>query len=789
MTCTCIRRIGTTAIAKERSKRNDIRKKLSLFLTIGVALIAVASVPLLVGAIEENSVSDYQINSVIQTNPNTIVVSVECTFCSACNPNDAGNPGCTPFSTACGFPPPSYPGQSGYPCAAGCPDGRFVAVELVGSFGIVMQKMVCTPSNWPIGGSHAQDFVFSGLSLEANETITVYADFYCSWCGHWWAAPQTFVPQLGIGYFIIVAGNHYGSLSEQINYGCNEVFKILRDVGYSGDSIYYMNQPEYSPQDVDGDGQNDIDNLSTSANLQWSIETWASDKVGPAQPLFLYLFDHGGFDVFCIDSPDQVNPTQLASWFDTLEGATNAPIHLIYAACHSGSFIDETSKSGRVITTSSRAIESSWVSPDGKWEAFSQPFWNQIKSGHSMAWSFNIACDVVDQQGYPQTPLLDDNDDSIGHTGPLPDGGDGYLAGDIYIGSCEWPFPWISYAIPKLYYTWPPPTTVTLWAEIENKTPLAHVRAWMQPPGWTPPPPDMVLSEMPLERFEMTDLDHDGNFTVDIPSINFTNHASGPSDFRFIITAEEENGNTATSVSTGVGFTLTGEPPVDVQSPIAHIERPLDGRFVQGTVSINGTVSDDMCLKRAEFYVGADLVGAVDLPPTSNSFFELDLDTTTVSNGLKTLQVRVFDASNNVGTHSYVVQIDNPYDVTIGAYCYTESKAVGSSIRKDWILTGLNTPHTFTDLRGVHTFTVPLTDSYGHPFKQWSTGETSTTIAVSLSGTYTAYYGTTPVGGTAFPVDKLDLLAPYIAVTSTIIVAKIATAIYVKRVKRRKEKQ
>jgi len=45
------------------------------------------------------------------------------------------------------------------------------------------------------------------------------------------------------------------------------------------------------------------------------------------------------------------------------------------------------------------------------------------------------------------------------------------------------------------------------------------------------------------------------------------------------------------------------------------------------------------------------------------------------------------------------------------------------------------------------------------------------------------------VGGIQFPVDKFGLLAPYIAYASTILVATAATAIYVKRVNRRKEKQ
>jgi len=44
------------------------------------------------------------------------------------------------------------------------------------------------------------------------------------------------------------------------------------------------------------------------------------------------------------------------------------------------------------------------------------------------------------------------------------------------------------------------------------------------------------------------------------------------------------------------------------------------------------------------------------------------------------------------------------------------------------------------------------------------------------------------VGGISITVDKFGLLAPYIVLASTIVVATVATAIYAKRVKRRREK-
>jgi len=56
-------------------------------------------------------------------------------------------------------------------------------------------------------------------------------------------------------------------------------------------------------------------------------------------------------------------------------------------------------------------------------------------------------------------------------------------------------------------------------------------------------------------------------------------------------------------------------------------------------------------------------------------------------------------------------------------------------------------------------------------------------------GNITYAFGPPPVGGIWVPVDKFGLLAPYIGLTSTIILLTVATVVYIKRVKRRKEKQ
>ncbi|MDH7563784.1 MAG: Ig-like domain-containing protein [Candidatus Bathyarchaeota archaeon] len=350
-----------------------------------------------------------------------------------------------------------------------------------------------------------------------------------------------------------------------------------------------------------------------------------------------------------------MSDSDLATWISNLESATNASVHVIYAACQSGSFIDTLSASDRIIVTSCTSYQFSYVYE--KWEAFSVPFWNSIKSGHSIMDAFNYACQIM--ASTTQTPLLDDNGDGVGHCGYLPNNGDGALAANTYIGHCEWPYPWISYAIAKQTFTWPPPSSVTLWAKVENKTKLAHVAVYMQPPDWNPPDTNGTLVVPNFERFEMTDPDHDGNWTVNIPSINFISHASGASKFIFLVTAEEENGDTATPVIIEVEFTASGSPSDDTEAPKVYVERPLEESVVYGTIEINGTATDDSCLQKLELHIGDNLVDTLNIGFYSVSYFAFNFNTTTIENGAIEILIKVFDSTGNTSNQSLTVYVNN----------------------------------------------------------------------------------------------------------------------------------
>lgn len=100
---------------------------------------------------------------------------------------------------------------------------------------------------------------------------------------------------------------------------------------------------------------------------------------------------------------------------------------------------------------------------------------------------------------------------------------------------------------------------------------------------------------------------------------------------------------------------------------------------------------------------------------------------------------------------------------------YKNGALVSGATSSSWTFTPTST--------GEYTVYIKVTDHVGATVQ-------SNTAYVTVDG-----QPPPPVGGIWVPVDKLALLAPYFGLASTILVATVATAIYVKRVKRKKKKQ
>jgi hypothetical protein len=89
---------------------------------------------------------------------------------------------------------------------------------------------------------------------------------------------------------------------------------------------------------------------------------------------------------------------------------------------------------------------------------------------------------------------------------------------------------------------------------------------------------------------------------------------------------------------------------------------------------------------------------------------------------------------------TYTARYRAGYSVTIWGWDYIDAWGRPVPITKDGAPTGFSTPHTFTDLTGIHTFSVPYTNSAGHQFSDWSNDWTDPTLTVSSAGVYTARY-------------------------------------------------
>lgn len=240
------------------------------------------------------------------------------------------------------------------------------------------------------------------------------------------------------GVVIIVAGhNASNSLQSNIYNAANHAYRVFQGAGFSDDAIYYLSPTAQAPY---GDGNNKVDATATSANLQYAIETWAvaSGRVGPGQPLHLYMMDHGETEYFCTDgcgSSGRTTSNDLDSWLDTLESSTGADtINVIIEACRSGSFIDRVegeaasiSEDGRVVIASTGRNNNAYASTEGAY--FSDAFFSCVVGSGSLKTCYDQAKAAVALTGNDQTPWLDDNGDGL--SSPI----DGSIAQNRYIAS------------------------------------------------------------------------------------------------------------------------------------------------------------------------------------------------------------------------------------------------------------------------------------------------------------------------------------------------------------------
>jgi len=264
-----------------------------------------------------------------------------------------------------------------------------------------------------------------------------------------------------IGYVILVSGDDPEHLTTK---DTNKAYQVLLERGFDKNRIFYLNSNR--PQDVDGDGFDEVGALCTLDNLKSAFD-WASTRVSVDSPLILYFSGHGAPEQFSLDSyyvtPSTVQYPDFQWALQDPNGLgkipTQTPIIIIIDACFSGGFINNqsltydgtyyddlgtVSSPNRVIITSTHH--------DGLtpyylqlrfWKSgsiFSHHLWLRIEEGMNLRDAFveatiaaNSYFNFLRMLGDSYAPWLDDNGDATGHS-PDSLGNDGQFASNITIG-------------------------------------------------------------------------------------------------------------------------------------------------------------------------------------------------------------------------------------------------------------------------------------------------------------------------------------------------------------------
>ncbi|ETR70731.1 MAG: secreted protein [Candidatus Magnetoglobus multicellularis str. Araruama] len=246
------------------------------------------------------------------------------------------------------------------------------------------------------------------------------------------------------GYAILAIGatndqegqQEYAKTAEQVyGYLVNNNFTLG-----SGTNDYHDNVKFFNPGEQVINGQDSFEDTYKN-DLQKSIETWAFEKMKYINaPLYIILIGHGDTDQFYLSEGNYLTSKNAISdssdglhdWLENLENKLaenhiDQDIIIILGSCYSGSFIDDLSKAGRIIITSTSENEQSYrghIDSTGvrNGEFFVSALFTELARGYNLNKSFSIAAQMTHNHTYDsywinqppyydsvrQHPLLDD---------------------------------------------------------------------------------------------------------------------------------------------------------------------------------------------------------------------------------------------------------------------------------------------------------------------------------------------------------------------------------------------
>lgn len=127
-----------------------------------------------------------------------------------------------------------------------------------------------------------------------------------------------------------------------------------------------------SPDDLDGDGQPDVNYPATEKALSYILHSMSS-RLNKNDHLFLYFIDHGGtydgseYSYIWMWDDKRLNEYSLASQLSMFRVGS---INILMGQCYSGGFVADLMNEGRVIATACSGSEQSSKCPDRPYDEF-----------------------------------------------------------------------------------------------------------------------------------------------------------------------------------------------------------------------------------------------------------------------------------------------------------------------------------------------------------------------------------------------------------------------------------
>lgn len=343
-----------------------------------------------------------------------------------------------------------------------------------------------------------------------------------------------------LGRAIIVAG---GPEREEINTLwnttrrlCNHTFQILRERGYSRDMIHYLSPVPF--EDVDGDGQNDLNGKSTVNELRKAITELPLEffQKNPSAQLVIYYTGHSFVDKLQLGNNQEIaTAQQINQWLDLLQTQTKMrKIVVIIDGSQSGSFVDDLADDDRTIITSTDLAKTVCFGMDGR-ESFTKYFSQYIALGHSIAESFLLTKEgfIGKEPPFDLQPKLESDGDGVPNQER-----DRQIAKQLFIGSDINP----GTTVPVIDKVSEPQTiedtnSAKFWVEVHTVQGINEVWALITPPDYKPPadgvselPAVFLLPSKDGKRYEGSydDFEKVGSYTITFFAEDLRDKVSAP---------------------------------------------------------------------------------------------------------------------------------------------------------------------------------------------------------------------------------------------------------------------